>query len=176
MFKRRRWARIKGHEDRLYGFAFALTHDAILAEDLVQETLTRALGAVRVPQDAPAVRAWLFRILRNAVIDLKRRRQEPLLDDRPGDLPPSAVDWGFADRVINQVTVRTAFVRLTHTQQEVIALVDVAGMTYAEAASTLDIPVGTVMSRLSRARTALAGEIERGNVRPLRRQGQGPRP
>lgn len=170
MFGTRRWARIEGHEDRLYGFAFALTNDAVLSEDLVQETLTRALTAKRVPDDAPAVRAWLFRILRNAVIDLRRRHSEDLLDDKPGETPLSAVDWGFADRVINQLTVRTAYDRLSGAQREIIALVDVAGMSYAEAAQILEIPVGTVMSRISRARTALAAAIERGNIRPLRQR------
>lgn len=175
MFGRRRWARIEGHEDRLYGFAFALTNDAALSEDLVQETLTRALGAKRVPHDAPAVRAWLFRILRNAVIDMRRRRKEDLLGDRPEETPPSAVDWGFADRVINQLTVRTAFDRLSDNQREIIALVDVAGMSYAEAAQTLEVPVGTVMSRISRARTALADAIESGNIRPMRQRNGRPR-
>lgn len=168
MLKHRRWKRIRGHEDRLYGFAVALTHDPALAEDLVQETLTRALAAVRVPEDPPAVRAWLFRILRNLVIDLHRRRQEQPLDDEVLAAYENAVDWSTVDRMINQVTVRAAFTTLKHSQQEILALIDVAGMTYAEAALTLDVPVGTVMSRLSRARERLAKTIQDGNVRPLR--------
>lgn len=175
MFKLRRWATIEGHEDRLYGFALALTNDAVLSEDLVQETLTRALTAKRAPKDAPAVRAWLFRILRNAVIDMQRRQSEVLLEDGPDGQPPASVDWGFADRVINQLTVRTAFGQLSHSQREIIALVDVAGMSYAETAETLDVPVGTVMSRISRARNALAAAVEQGNIRPLRqRKGRQP--
>jgi RNA polymerase sigma-70 factor (ECF subfamily) len=169
MLKHRRWKRIRGHEDRLYGFAYALTQDPALAEDMVQETLTRALAAARLPEDPPAVRAWLFRILRNAVIDQHRRRHEQPLDDAAIDAHESTVDWAAVDRMINQVTVRAAFTTLKHSQQEILALVDVAGMTYAEAALTLDVPVGTVMSRLSRARDSLARAIRQGNVRPLRR-------
>lgn len=165
MSKRRR-ARIEPHLDRLFGFALSLANRREEAEDLVQDCVVKTLTARRVPRDDAAYRSWLFTILRNAFLDGRRRRREIPLDDEGSAAP--AVDWsalaGDEQRMVNVLTVRAGMSRLTRGQREVIALVDIAGFSYAEAARQLAIPVGTLMSRLSRARHALLAEVQQGHL------------
>lgn len=155
------------HRVRLFGYALSLAGDRETAEDLLQDCAVKALAAARVPADAPAVRAWLFRILRNAWIDRGRRLGQVALvalDEAAAQEAPDAV---CDRRMIDVVTVRQALETLSPTGREVVALVDFAGFSYQDAAEILDVPVGTVMSRLSRARAQLMAAIAAGNVRPL---------
>ncbi len=149
---------------QLKAYAFALVRDRDRAGDLVQETAARALAARNVPADARSYRAWLFAILRNAAIDLLRhaRLEE---GDPLGETSPT---WPLDDSRVAIITVRQALATLTPEAREILALVDVAGFTYAEASEFLDVPVGTVMSRLSRARAALLSAVETTTVHPLR--------
>jgi RNA polymerase sigma-70 factor (ECF subfamily) len=165
--------RIEAYAGRLFGYALTLTQDHHAAEDLTQDAMVRALAARRVPTDEPAFRAWLFRILRNRFIDEGRRHgRNPVPLD---DLPPTAeaVEEDFSDQVISVVTVRMALARLALPHREILSLVDIGGLSYDEAADVLQVPAGTVMSRISRARRALAVEISGSNVRPMLRRGQG---
>lgn len=150
---------------RLYGYALSLVSDEERACDLVQETAVRALRARRVPSDEAAYRAWLFVILRNVVLDeLRRSRREP-------EPPPPAVDiWRSDETRIAKITVEQALSALPMHQRDVIALVDIAGFSYSEAASLLEVPVGTVMSRVARARRALLSIIDSSTVHPLHRR------
>lgn len=150
---------------RLYGYALSLTGNPEAAQDLLQDCAVRAFAARSPPGDAAALRAWFFRILRNAWIDQHRRdRYEPMTEaDAPAEQP-----WRCDAALVDAITVRQGLARLSPAYREVIALVDLAGFAYAEAARILDVPVGTVMSRLSRARQALLTAIADGNVRPLR--------
>jgi RNA polymerase sigma-70 factor (ECF subfamily) len=148
---------------RLYGYAVSLTSDGERARDLVQQCAVQALSAARRPDEAPAIRAWLFRILRNIWIDGRRHDALP---------PPVAVPaeelraaWHFDDSLIAGLTVRQGLDRLEPAQREIIELVDIAGFSYAEAGDVLGIPLGTVMSRLSRARLALLAAIDAGTLR-----------
>jgi RNA polymerase sigma-70 factor (ECF subfamily) len=159
--------RIEGYLGRLFGYAFSLTNDREQSRDLVQDCAVKALSAHRVPIDEAAYRAWLFRILRNTFLDRLRRvngvsylgDEEPR-DERDG---PGDID----DRMVSVLTVRLGMAKLAPAHRDVIAVVDILGLSYAEAAELLEVPVGTVMSRLSRARRALLEIINESNVQPL---------
>jgi RNA polymerase sigma-70 factor (ECF subfamily) len=165
---------IQNHAAQLYGYAVSLCADATLAEDLAQETITKAIAARRVPRDPAAFRAWMFRILRNTFIDYTRRngRLVALDDDgadgtgtEPGDMPEN-----FEDGLVNALTVRFALEKLKPSQREIIGLIDIAGFSYAEAAVLLEVPDGTIMSRISRARKCLADAIVETNIVPMPRR------
>lgn len=169
--------RFEPYLDRLFGYAISLTGQRETAQDLLHEAVVRVLVARRAPADEPAYRAWLFRIMRNAFIDTRRRRQAVL--ETVTDDPEAALDWPLLQQqeqsLINVLTVRAALSRVSLAHREILGLVDIAGFTYAEAAQLLDIPPGTVMSRLSRARQALLAAIQHGAVttsgpRALRRE------
>lgn len=148
---------------RLYAFARTMLADADAARDLVQEAVTRALAARRVPDDAPAYRAWMFRIVRNAALDEIRRLKRPAPDIGAGD-----GIWSYDDASIAKITVEQGLATLPAAHREIISLIDIAGFSYGEAAELLHVPVGTVMSRIARARSALLAAIETSSVRPLK--------
>jgi RNA polymerase sigma-70 factor, ECF subfamily len=126
------------------------------------------MAATSVPRDGIAFRVWMFRLIRNLWIDRMRRerRQAGMVDAEVEDLPAP----GDADSVIDVLLVRQAFRRLSHDHREVLALVDIAGFSYDETAELLDTPRGTVMSRISRARAALAAQLSAGQVVPFPRR------
>jgi RNA polymerase sigma-70 factor, ECF subfamily len=142
-------------------FALSLCRKPDIADELVQTTAERAFRARHQFDPATRLEAWLFRILRNAWIDMIRRdstRGETVdIHDTP---QPDPVDSAaqIDDRLLLQ-SVQAAMKNLPEDQRAVLHLVCVEGLSYAEAAETLDIPKGTVMSRLSRARRALAIKI-----------------
>jgi RNA polymerase sigma-70 factor, ECF subfamily len=140
------------------------------AEDLVQDTLLRAYQGI-VAFDGAHPRAWLFTIMRNTQVNRTRRKRPELLDDaadaetvvqEDGGLSPEAAaeahvfDEAVADAV-HQLPVRMA---------QVIELVDIDGLTCGEAAEALEIPVGTVMSRLHRARRKIRDRLRREGFAP----------
>ena len=151
---------IEAHILSLRRYARALNHNQPDAEDLVQEALTRALDRADRFQAGTNLRAWLLTILHNVHINHVRSRTsrsvEVLTDDMIGQL-------GVAARQDGHVALHDlarALDTLPPGQRQVILLVGVEGMTYDEVATILDIPMGTVMSRLSRARTALRERLE----------------
>lgn len=148
---------------RLFAFARTMLGDADAARDLVQEAAARALAARRVPEDAPAYRAWMFRIVRNAALDELRRKREPA-----GEAPAPIDLWRYDDVRIAKITVEQGLDALPPPQREIISLIDIAGFSYCEAAELLGVPVGTVMSRIARARGALLAAIETSTLRPLK--------
>jgi RNA polymerase sigma-70 factor, ECF subfamily len=148
---------------RLHAFARTMLGDGDAAHDLVQEAASRALAARRVPDSAPAYRLWLFQIVRNAALDeLKRRRRPTLAEDAAADL------WHFDEASIAKITVTQALTVLAPAHREIISLIDIAGFSYGEAAALLNVPAGTVMSRIARARSALLAAIEASSVRPMK--------
>ena len=148
---------------RLYAFARTMLGDADAARDLVQEAATRALAARRVPDTAPAYRVWMFQIVRNAALDeLKRRRRSALEDAPPADV------WRFDEASIAKITVNQALAILAPPHREIISLIDIAGFSYGEAAAILNVPAGTIMSRIARARSALLAAIEASSIRPMK--------
>ncbi len=159
--------RIESYLSRLLGYALSLTADRDSANELVHECAVRSLAARRVPDDEPAYRAWLFRILRNAFLDRVRRSSNEFAAPKDEPMVESSAVWDYDDQLISALTVRAGMARLAPHHREIIALVDLVGFSYGEAAGFLGVPRGTVMSRLSRARDALLDQIAEGNVRPL---------
>jgi RNA polymerase sigma-70 factor (ECF subfamily) len=153
---------------RLYRYGVSLAREDDLARDLVQECVVKALGARRTPDDEPAYRAWLFRILRNAFLDRARRNRTAADYLELGSESDGPVEfWDGDERLINGLDVRLQMARMPARYREILALVDLVGLSYAEAADILDVPMGTVMSRVSRARRALLEAIDETNVRPF---------
>jgi RNA polymerase sigma-70 factor (ECF subfamily) len=137
------------------------------ADDLVQDCLVRALGRLPAPSSDLAVRPWLFTILHNLSVSRWRRlrRRGTNVDAAEVDLPvPPPQEWSLATRDL----VR-GLERLPEEQRQVLLLVGVEGLEYREAAAVLALPVGTVMSRLSRGRDALRAHME-GRERPALRR------
>jgi RNA polymerase sigma factor (sigma-70 family) len=135
---------------RLRRYARALTGDSASADDLVQDTVER--GWSRIGQWRPDgdLRAWLFSIMHNLHIDQLRRAPPPTVDLEDGDLPVAA-----ATSALDVRDLERALQQLPSGQREVLLLVALEEMRYEDVAAMLDIPLGTVMSRLSRARENL---------------------
>jgi len=143
---------------RLRRFGRALTRHREDADDLVQIALERALN--RADQWTPGTRldSWLFRIMKNAWIDeirARHRRDEVLLPEEAGE----QVGVASMDAHADALAVQQAMARLNEDQRMAVALVLVEGLPYKEAAEVLDIPVGTLTSRLARARDALQAQL-----------------
>ena len=149
-------ARIAQSRSRLYRVAYSWCHDPCLADDLVQETLLKGLKSAHQLKDSELLLSWLFSILANCLRD-HFRRQYPTADvEEIMELP--AHDASPEERhTENEVVgrVRRAVATLPMGQRQVITLVDLEELSYSQTAAALGIPVGTVMSRLCRARRAL---------------------
>ena len=154
------------HADALHDFAYHLTADAAEADDLVQETYARALAAAS-RFDGSNLKAWLFRILHNAFVDLYRRRRDRRTDggldgDRdaalgPGDRAQHELEQRQARAVVGH-EVEEALMSLTE-EARVAVLLDLQGFSEAEMAELLGCAAGTVKSRLFRARAALREKL-----------------
>ncbi|MEE8393842.1 MAG: RNA polymerase sigma factor [Rhodospirillales bacterium] len=159
-------SRIENYLKRLYGYAYGLTGNVADANDLVQECALKTLSAKREPDDENAYRAWLFRILKNAFIDAFRKRTPYLISLNDEHINQQVEFFDIDERFINVVTVRSALAKLPSMHHRIISLIDITGLSYAETAEKLDIPLGTVMSRISRARRTLIELIGDENVEP----------
>jgi RNA polymerase sigma-70 factor (ECF subfamily) len=142
-------------------YARFLARDPDLADDLVQEALTRAVGAADSFRLGTNIRAWLFTILKNVVRNSVRRgRHSPI---QSGDLVDSTVRSDPADQPdahLELTSLADAIDTLPPSFKQVLLLCGVEGFLYEEAATVLDVPVGTVRSRLFRARNLLMKRIE----------------
>jgi len=147
---------------KLRRFAYALAGRPEDADDLLQATLERALSRRERYEPGTNLDGWLFRICRNLWIDEMRSRKSRKEADLFEDAIPPAAD---ADRDLTARLeldeLRSALGALSEEHRAVLALVGVEGMAYKEAARVLDLPVGTVMSRLARARAQLARAMGR---------------
>lgn len=142
-------------------FALSLARDSDVADDLVQITVERALVARDRFDPSTPLMAWLFRILRNAFIDMTRRTRTRGSETDIVDSPEAAsVDGPRTTEARVMLDQTMAAMRdLPEDQRAILTLVCMEELSYAEASEVLDIPVGTVMSRLSRARRALATKL-----------------
>ena len=156
-----------GHADQVYRVARRLVGSREEAEDLVQDTYARAFRSWRTYTPGTNMRAWLLRILTNLNLDRGRRIQ------RSPDLQPlEEGDYYLANRLaessgeqaleqdrvvehLSQDSIVTALSSLPHDFRDVVVLVDIGDFSYADAAQILDVPMGTVMSRLHRGRRLL---------------------
>lgn len=158
--------------DALYNFAYHLTYNADDAADLVQDTIERAIKSIDSYRRGTNAKAWLFKILRNHFINnyRKKMRQPMMVDyeDVSGFIPdsdspnyPASLDWD--DETLEQLVgdeVVAAMGRLSEDFREVIVLYDLQDFKYEEVAEILNIPIGTVRSRLYRARNLLAKQLQ----------------
>ncbi|MFZ3367429.1 MAG: RNA polymerase sigma factor [Candidatus Sulfotelmatobacter sp.] len=157
--------------ERLYNFAHWLTQDREEAEDLVQETYAKALKGFSSFQPGTNFRAWIYQILRNTFLTsrtgLKSTATVPLDLGGDDETVPAANDTpeSILLQRSDQQLVQEALGRLPVPYREVLLLCEFEEMSYQEISTTLAVPVGTVMSRLSRARRALRDTVQelRGN-------------
>jgi RNA polymerase sigma-70 factor (ECF subfamily) len=145
----------------LYNHAFWLTRNQAEAEDLVQETFSKSLRAFDTFQPGTNFKAWIFRILRNTFLTTRTgiaAARTVFLEDHPDALDTPAPDPTPEDNLIrldNQAALQTALEQLQPQLREVLLLCDVEEIKYKDIAIILDVPIGTVMSRISRARVTL---------------------
>jgi RNA polymerase sigma-70 factor, ECF subfamily len=160
------------HFDRLYNFACWLTQDRHEAEDLVQETYAKALKGFSSFQPGTNFRAWIYKILRNtfltsrtglkavATVPLDLEGEDeilPPLQETPESILLQRSDWRVVQQALEQLSVDF---------REVLLLCEVEEMSYQEISITLAVPMGTVMSRLSRARRALRLAVQKIQQKP----------
>lgn len=152
--------------DALYAFAYRLSRSGPEAEDLVQETFTRALAAMQQFHPNSNLRAWLFTILRNTFVDARRRaRRAPLQDDAAlenasdadSDLLRGDLELERMRRIVGE-DIEAALQRLSDDARTVV-LLDLEGFTEAEIAGVMGCAAGTVKSRLARARATLRSQL-----------------
>ena len=145
---------VTNNRERLYRMAYAWTSNPHLADDLVQQTLLKALSNQKQLRDFAAAEGWLFRILANCLTDYRRAKREFLSGDDLEIIDKITPEHRFKEEQLVQ-KVRSAVQNLPINHRQVITLVDLEEFSYASVAQILDIPVGTVMSRLCRGRRAL---------------------
>jgi RNA polymerase sigma-70 factor (ECF subfamily) len=148
------------HLDAAYGFARWLTRDPVTAQDLAQEAMLRALRYFHAFRGEEA-RPWLLRIVRNTWSDLRARKNpadRPLeeAEDQPADGPDPEQGALAGDR---RRQIAAALAALPAEAREILVLREIQELSYKHIAAVLDLPVGTVMSRLARAREKLAAEL-----------------
>ena len=156
------------HIPRLRRYAYSLTGDTNRGDDLVQECLERAWSRRRLYNSERPIRPWLFTIMHNLHVNqIRRNAAEPMIvsSDEHGAMQahatnePGAIDLRDLQRALNL---------LTPLHREVLVLVGLEQMSYSETAASLGVPVGTVMSRLSRAREQLREHLQGGASIPTR--------
>ena len=138
-------------------YARSLTRDEIQAEDLVQDTLVRAYERHGSFRSSGNLRGWLLSILHNTFIDGRRRHMAEVLRLEQAVAMTETAAPPPQESQVRLQQVQAAFLRLPHEQRAALHLVAIEGLPYQEAAAALKIPVGTLMSRLGRARAALRG-------------------
>jgi len=155
------------HLDTLYRVALRLTGNAADADDLVQETMLKAYRSWDQYEKGTNAKGWLLTILRNSFInEYRRRTRHPETVDvdtiEPfavfGEVQDDDPQGAFFDRIVDDEVLK-AVVELPEAFQETLVLSDVEGLSYQEIGKILGVPVGTVKSRLFRARQALQGKL-----------------
>lgn len=145
------------HIPRLRRYARALLGDRYAADDLVQDTLERAWNKFHLWRPESDLRAWLFTIMHNVFVNQVRNKRSEV-EKTMEELPVVAVRATQSDS-LEVADVEIALRALPDEQREVLILIAIEEMTYEEASRALAIPIGTVMSRLSRARERMRGLI-----------------
>ena len=162
---------IRSHLPTLRRYALVLTRDPDEAEDLLQEALLRAVAGAGTWQPEREALPWLLAILHNAHVSRQRHRlaetnaarQASLLAS--ATLPPPQLEQIHFNQTV------TALMELPEEQRQVLVLVAIKGLSYRQAADILAVPIGTLMSRLARAREALRTAVDRREAPPATRRG-----
>ena len=154
--------------NQLYNFAHWLAQNREEAEDLVQETYVKALRGFGSFQQGTNFRAWMYRILRNTFLTSRTGAKAALtipLEDEEGPIVAATTDASTPEAILidrnHQELLQAALEELPLHQREIVLLCEVEEMSYQEIADTLSVPIGTVMSRLSRARAALRAGVQK---------------
>ena len=146
---------IVDHIPAMRAFAMSLTRNSALADDMVQDALVKAWTNIEKFKPGTNMRAWLFTILRNTFYShFRKRRRE--VEDVDGDLSAGLAQKPDHDGRLQMRDFNAAFEKLNAEQQEALILVGAGGFSYEEAAETCGVAVGTVKSRVNRARARLA--------------------
>jgi RNA polymerase sigma-70 factor (ECF subfamily) len=154
---------------KLRAFALSLASHADYADDLVQETLMKAWNHQNSYQEGTNIKAWLFTILRNEFFSqLRKRRRE--VEDADGEYAGSVMTPGGQESQLDMADLRIALQQLPEDQREAVVLVGASGFSYQEVADICHVPVGTVKSRVNRARNKLAALM--GNEAPHGAEGE----
>lgn len=163
-------SRIADARDRLYRVALAWCGDCMLADDLVQEALSTGIARKKQLRDEQRLYAWLYSILNNVWRShLRKQKATTEIDEQQPAVDAGPCDNCEENELVNRV--RSIVSSLPEIERQVIALVDLEGLAYVDVAQALDIPIGTVMSRLHRARKHLLERIERQpSVTPINRE------
>jgi RNA polymerase sigma-70 factor (ECF subfamily) len=146
---------------RLRRYARSLLRDPSRADDLVQDTLVRALAKQHLWQRDTNLRAWLFTIMHNLHVNVVRQSAREVVMIAVEDVSPSLIATTDPTASLQLRELENAITRLPAEQREVILLVGLEGLRYDEAAVILSVPIGTVRSRLSRARDTLRKLLDR---------------
>lgn len=139
----------------LRAFAFSLCGNAARADDLVQETMVKAWANFGSFQEGTNLRAWLFTILRNEFYSQMRKKGREV-EDADGQIADRQPALGNQESHLELQNLKSALAKLPEDQREAIILVGASGLAYDEAADICGVPVGTMKSRVSRARKALS--------------------
>lgn len=151
--------RLEAGRGRLFRMAYSWSHNQDVADEAVQETMIKAMHNIDKVKNIDTLDSWLFRVLSNCFIDLCRKRREEIDID---EIMLFEQDTPESIHLQNEmlISVRSAISCLPMKHRQVITLIDIESFSYNEVASILDIPQGTVMSRLNRARQSLKKILE----------------
>jgi len=150
----------------LRAFAASLSGSMQLADDLVQDTLLKAWGNSDKFEPGTSLRAWLFTILRNTYYSLYRKRGREVQDSE-GTYAERMATHGNQESHLDLADFRKALAKLPEEQREVLIMVGATGLSYEEAAEICGVAIGTIKSRVNRARTKLAELLSIGGVDDL---------
>jgi len=150
----------------LRAFAASLSGSMQLADDLVQDTLLKAWGNSDKFEPGTSLRAWLFTILRNTYYSLYRKRGREVQDSE-GTYAERMATHGNQESHLDLADFRKALAKLPEEQREVLIMVGATGLSYEEAAEICGVAIGTIKSRVNRARTKLAELLHIGSVDDL---------
>ena len=154
------------HLPALRAFAMSLTRSSAAADDLVQDTLVKAWSNIDRFQAGTNLRAWLFTILRNTYYSLYRKRGREVQDSE-GTYAERMATHGNQESHLDLADFRKALAKLPEEQREVLIMVGATGLSYEETAEICGVAIGTIKSRVNRARTRLAELLSIGGVDDL---------
>lgn len=163
LFTNKKQKELKNKREQLYRVAYSWCNDGLLADDLTNETLYKALEKWSNLRDKSSINSWLFKILANCWYDhLRKIKPSESIDDI------IFVESETPELLLQQqeiiIQVRKSVSLLPMGQRQVITLIDLEGFSYEEVAAILTIPIGTVMSRLSRGRLSLKESLLKKNM------------